>query len=188
MKNIFLFITVTLLISCCSKKEDLPQNPVDQLPPPTQIGANTAGGLVNGQVFLPKGNSFGGPILSCFYQQDIDGYHLGLSIINKSTQENKSINISLNPNFLTQNTTYLLGKITDNGSSYTSNFGEYIVTSNIANAILYSTNEILVGEIKINKLNTAQRIIAGTFWYDAINPQGEVVKVRDGRFDMRYVN
>ena len=26
------------------------------------------------------------------------------------------------------------------------------------------------------------------YWYDAINSDGEKVEVRDGRFDMRYVN
>ena len=40
----------------------------------------------------------------------------------------------------------------------------------------------------ITKLNIQQRIVSGTFWYDAINSDGEKVEVRDGRFDMRYVN
>ncbi len=45
----------------------------------------------------------------------------------------------------------------------------------------------LNGELKITKLNTQQRIISGTFWFDAIL-SGEKIEIREGRFDMRYVN
>ena len=189
MKNIVTIIIVAVLISCCSKKEDLPQNPVDQLPPLTQTGANTAGCLVNGQVFLPKGNSFGGPILSCFYQQDSGGYHLGLGISNKTNGLLKSIIISLNPDQLNENVIYnLTSKTYDINNDFISNFSSYTIYSNSTTDNSFETKSTLNGEIKIDKLNTTQRIISGTFWYDVINPQGEVVKIRDGRFDMRYVN
>jgi hypothetical protein len=66
MKNLlFLFATLLTLFSC-SKDDNKSQKPIDQLPPATQVGANTAGCLVNGEAFLPKGTSLGGPILSCF--------------------------------------------------------------------------------------------------------------------------
>ena len=188
MKNILLLLITTTFLACCSKDQPPTQlNPIDQLPPATQTGANTAGCLVNGQAFLPKGNSFGGPILSCFYQQDADGYHLGLSITNKSSLENKSINISLNPQQLTEGSTYMLVLRTNNGSSYTSNFGEYIITNNINSGFQYRTTNTITGEIKITKLNASQKIISGTFWYDSIL-SNDIIKVRDGRFDMRYVN
>ncbi|MFN3908227.1 MAG: hypothetical protein ACK4JX_04270 [Flavobacterium sp.] len=68
MKHLFLLL-LTLSLSCCSKDDDQPKNPVDQLPPATQVGANKVGCLVNGEVFLPKGsNPFGPPLITCFYQ------------------------------------------------------------------------------------------------------------------------
>ena len=186
MKKLILILLATLSLSCCDKNDD--KTPIEQLPLATTTGANTAGCLVNGKAFLPKGSSQFGPTLSCFYQQDQDGYHLGLSIVEKGSNENKSITISTNPNQLVENTTYNLVAKTNNGSSYNSNFGQFWITSNINSSIQYYTTNSLTGELKITKLDTQQKIISGTFWYDAINNNGEKVEIREGRFDMRYVN
>lgn len=32
----------------------------------------------------------------------------------------------------------------------------------------------------------SKSIIAGTFWFDAINDKGEKVQIREGRFDWQY--
>ncbi len=48
-------LLITALFAC--KKDDDDQTPIEQLPPATQVGANTAGCLVNGVAFLPKGNN-----------------------------------------------------------------------------------------------------------------------------------
>ena len=186
MKKLILLLTTIFAVSCCSKDDD--RTPIEQLPVATQVGANTAGCLVNGQVFLPKGSSQFGPILSCFYQQDSDGYHFGLAITEKRTNENKSVNISLNPRELFENTTYSFGIRTNNGTNYNSNFGRFIITSNITSAIQYVTTNTYIGELKITKLDTQKKIISGTFWYDAVNSDGIKVEIREGRFDMRYVN
>jgi hypothetical protein len=185
MKNLILILFITFSLICCNKDED--KSPIEQLPPVTTTGANTAGCLVNGVAFLPKGSSQFGPTLSCFYQQLQDGYHLGLSIVEKSSTENKSINISLNPQQLNENVTYVLGLRTNNTTNYNSNFGEYIITNNINAGKEYRTNDSNRGEIKITKLNTQLRVISGTFWYDAFLA-GEKIEVREGRFDMHYIN
>ena len=185
MKNLILILLTALTLSCCDKDDDKSS---DQLPPATTAGANTAGCLVNGQVFLPKGSSQFGPILSCFYQYDQGGYHLGLGIADKRNGNIKAVNISLNPNPLTENTTYHLVAIVNGSANYNSNFGEYTIYSNTTNDNKFTTTNIYIGELKITKLDTQQKIISGTFWYDAINNNGEKVEIRDGRFDMRYVN
>jgi hypothetical protein len=185
MKNLILILLTTFALSCCDKDDD--KTPIEQLPSATTTGANTAGCLVNGRVFLRKGNNQFGPTLSCFYQQDKDGYHFGLSIVEKSSSEVKSANISLNPNELAENSTYTLGLRTNNGTSYNSNFGEYIMYNNVDSGKEFRTSGSNTGEIKITKLDVQQRIISGTFWYKAIL-SGEIIEVREGRFDMRYVN
>jgi hypothetical protein len=186
MKKLILILLATFTLSCCNKDED--KTPIEQLPPATTTGANTAGCLVNGQAFLPKGSSQFGPTLSCFYQQLQDGYHLGLGIADKSNGNIKAVNISLNPNELNENTTYHLVAIVNGSANYNSNFGEYTIYSNITNDIKFTTTNTYFGELKITKLNIQQRIVSGTFWYDAINTQGDIVKIREGRFDMHYVN
>ena len=62
--TLYLLISVLLSASHCKKDK----TPEDQLPPETQTGAGTFGCLVNGNVFIPKGSPFSGPILSCAYQ------------------------------------------------------------------------------------------------------------------------
>ena len=187
MKNLILIFLATLTLSCCDKDDD--KTPLEQLPPATTTGANTAGCLVNGQAFLPKGRSQFGPILSCFYQRDQDGYHLGLSITEKGSNENKSVGIATNSEQLVENITYnLVARTSDVNNNYISNFGQFIINSNIYSSNQFYTTNLLTGELKITKLNTQLKIISGTFWYDAINSDGEKVEIREGRFDMRYVN
>jgi hypothetical protein len=187
MKKLILLLTTIFVVSCCSKDDD--RTPIEQLPVATQVGANTAACLVNGQVFLPKGSSQFGPILSCFYQQDQDGYHFGLAITEKGTNENKSVGIATNSNPLAENITYeLVERKSDINNKYNSNFGQFIINSNITSSNQFYTTNINIGELKITKLDTQKKIISGTFWYDAVNAAGKKVEVREGRFDMRYVN
>ena len=183
MKNLILILLTALTLSCCDKDDNKSS---DQLPPATTTGANTAGCHVNGQVFLPKGSSQFGPILSCFYQQDQDGYHFGLNFRERTSNQSKSVNISLNPTQLLEGNTYSLGKIINGSSNYISNFAEFIINSNVATSNRYNTTNTNIGELKITRLDIQQKIISGTFWYDAINPQGEIIKIREGRFDWRY--
>ena len=64
-KNIILLLLTTFTLSCCNKDNDKPKTEIDQLPPITKIGANTAGCIINGKVLIPKNGaqSFGGPAL-----------------------------------------------------------------------------------------------------------------------------
>jgi len=186
-KNLILLLLIIFTLTCCDKDDD--KTAIEQLPPATTIGANKAGCLVNGQVFLPKGSSQFGTILSCFYQQDQGGYHFGLSIVEKSSNQNKIVILSLNPNAIVENTTYyLVAKVFDSNNDNQSNFGEFWITSNTNSAVLFRTKNSLPGELKITKFDTQQKIISGTFWYDSFDVNGEKVEVREGRFDMRYIN
>ena len=48
------------------------------------------------------------------------------------------------------------------------------------------TNLIKTGELKITRIDLQNSIISGTFWFDAINEAGEIVEIREGRFDWNY--
>ena len=65
-----LLLAALLGLSQCRKNNP---NPVDQPPPATQTGANTFGGLVNGQAWTPQGNE-GSSNYSVSYDPT---YHLG---------------------------------------------------------------------------------------------------------------
>ncbi|MBW4360231.1 DUF6252 family protein [Flavobacterium taihuense] len=173
-KLFFLFATITLLISC-NKDDDKPMNPIDQLPPATQIGANTAGCLVNGEALLPKGT---GIILNCFYQ---DGLNFGLSITENKNNIQKSIGIASLNQKLEVGQTYQLTEYKSN-----TKYGSYIIYYSDFSEDKYLTTLLVNGELKITNHNFDKAIISGTFWFDAINSEGKAVKIREGRFDMEY--
>ena len=57
--NLLMLLCSVMLCSSQCKKTNT-TDPIDQLPPATQIGANTFGCLVNGKVYVPKGYSGNG--------------------------------------------------------------------------------------------------------------------------------
>ena len=178
----FLLLGISLILLCSSCKKNKPVNPIDQLPPETQTGANTFGCLVDGKVFLPKGDPFGGPIKKAQYQFVNGKQGFGISGSLSDGNESKLVGIigdSITITMGTFNLTSLnLGKFRG-GYSY--------MNLTMASPMQYETNEINRGELRITKFDTVNQIVSGTFWFDAKNSSGLIVQVREGRFDLPYV-
>ncbi len=176
---LLLLVSASLITPACKKNKPA----INQLPPETQTGASTFGCLVDGKVFKPKGDPFGGPILSCAYQYVNGGYYLQLFAKRDESATVPTVNsVSIGTDSLMieegkvyRLTTERKGTTIGQYSSYTNN-----------GFIRYFTNDLLQGEIFIKKFDQINRIISGTFWFDAVNPNGEKVEVREGRFDMNY--
>ncbi len=170
-----------MLFNCHrSSSDDDTTIPVDQLPATTQTGANTAGCLVNGKVLLPRGQKpQNGPVLAAFYQFIDGGYHFGLGI--EDYTNSKTVAIGSHNITLEQGKTYSLAENLNDDSAVNmyANYWDYKTT-------FYSTSDIVTGEIKITRLDTSKFIISGTFWFDAVNANGEKIEVREGRFDLHY--
>ncbi|SDB62919.1 hypothetical protein SAMN03097699_2788 [Flavobacteriaceae bacterium MAR_2010_188] len=178
MKNLLIIIMLISILGCSNNDDDA------SLPEATQTGENTAGCLVDGEILVPKGSSLGGPRLRAFYQRDENGFHFGLIIANNSIEPQEYVNIIMNDTLVEGESYNLISQVLDK-NGYTSNFGEYIVGLRPD----YITTDTQVGQVTITKLDTQRKIISGTFWFDAIHFENkDVVEVRDGRFDMRYVN
>lgn len=176
MKNLLILFVTLFILTSCDKDNDKTKKPIDQLPPATQIGANTAGCLVDGEAFLPKGNLQNN--LVCNY---IDGKDFNISIGEKVNDKIRSLNV------ISYNNNLIVGEIyqlKEYGAS--SKFGEFIIYNQDFSKIEYRTNSSIIGELKITYHNFDKAILSGTFWFDAINSEGKVVKVREGRFDMEY--
>ena len=60
--------------------------------------------------------------------------------------------------------------------------GQYSINTQIE----YSTNLEYIGEFEIVYHDQSERILAGRFWYDAINSENESKEIRNGEFDMKY--
>ena len=172
-----LFISISLFFGC---KKNKPA--INQLPPETQTGAGTFGCLVNGGVFKPKGSPFGGSIKSCAYQRINDGYYFQLSAKN-SGDILTSVSIHTDSLPIEENKIYILENFFEKQTAS----GRYFISNNSNMTFTeYLTTSSITGELKITKFDETQRIVSGTFWFDAVNDKGEKVQVREGRFDMNY--
>jgi hypothetical protein len=54
MKTTFFALLLVILTSCSKQDDPIPPDPLAKLPPITQVGANTFGCVINGQVFYPR--------------------------------------------------------------------------------------------------------------------------------------
>nr|WP_317164260.1 DUF6252 family protein [Flavobacterium sp. xlx-214] len=52
----------------------------------------------------------------------------------------------------------------------------------------YNTNEQQTGEVKITKFDEVNGILSGTFWFNVKRPDGTIVEIREGRFDVKYAS
>lgn len=179
-----LAICFTLSGMQCEKDPNIPE--IDKLPPATQIGADTFGCLVDGNAFLPKGTLFSPPLKQAYYQYVNGAYHFSIGITNKINNNDNLKDIHLSAHELTlEEKTYKFGLVNTPGIFG----GSYKVYHLYDNGTIdeYSTDPILQGEISITNFDPVNYIISGTFWFDAINKDGKMVEVREGRFDMHYV-
>jgi hypothetical protein len=173
---------ITLTASECKKHKT--GNPVDQLPPETQIGANTFGCLINGKVFLPKGPSLS-PILQCAYQHLNTDYSKGfffqLSASHKfSTNDLSGIGIYTDSLPIIEET-FNLGDDHKGGA-----YGLYLRYNGAGNINLYS-KATLGGQLTITKFDEVTQIVSGRFWFNVVDSTtADTIHVTNGRFDMQF--
>ena len=183
MKNFCFVLLLAFTGVCCScnndDDSDLP--PIEQLPPQTTVGANTAGCLVNGEVLIPKGNA-NQSTLRCQYAKRGDEYTFVLYINNKESNPSQSVRLLYSQDYpLIENKAIPLTIPNVKQSSW----GDFFIAAGLIDT--FSTNEEYKGQLLILALDETRRIISGTFSFTAINDQGETVEITDGRFDMRYI-
>ncbi|TMM28584.1 hypothetical protein FDT66_13335 [Polaribacter aestuariivivens] len=179
MKKILLLIGIVFSIHSCSEKNETELTPLEQLPKATKVGANTAGCLVNGEAFLPKGFFPSGNLICYFINQE----NFSLDIANKDNSNINSVFIAVENLNLTINKVINLNTVR---SFNDSKFAEYTIFRDNGNDEKYTTTPQITGELIITHHDYNNAIISGTFWFDAINNIGEKVEVREGRFDMKY--
>jgi hypothetical protein len=178
MKKLILLTLIALTLASCKKKET-PKKPIDQLPPLTHVGANTAGCLINGKAFVPTNHLM--PLSCNYYMQQ----YFGLSMLHRINNITNSVRIKVNAN-LQVGSTYRL-TVEDYISGQDGNWASHKKDSEPApSANHYGTNDTNYGELTITHHDYDHATISGTFWFDAVNSEGEVVHVTDGRFDCEY--
>ncbi len=177
---IALAIYTLLASSQCKKSRYEPDNPYG-LPPATQDGKNTFGFLLNGEPWVPSGNS--GPAnLTIDFDEGINNGIMGIVAYRTKSAADKTqfiLGIQDSLRFKTDPFTLPIYKKSIGALSYS--------TKNECHLNHYDTTIYETGKINITKLDRNNRIVAGTFegvLYKAIC--GDTVKITAGRFDMKY--
>lgn len=178
MKNkiiILCLLQVLSFTSCDSDDDNNSQNPNDQLPPATMTGENTFGALIDGKPFIPGFVVFP---TQCNYQL-INGERFFFVTGRYEEQENFnliSLSLYTNAKTLEVGQTYQLFDRSEGNVS-----GSYGY-----NGDFFDTTSQNSGELTITRLDLNAQIIAGTFFYDIIDGNGDLRQIRDGRFDMQF--
>ena len=173
MKNSRLIFVFLILFGCiifaCKKK----------MPLETQSGENTFGCYVNEKLIVPKRNGLNPPVLRAYYSQQNGKPSFNLYASMKEKETLHSIAIKTDSFFLAVGT-YEISTL--NTSRVT---GEYRFSEPTTMGTIYNSTSLNKGELVIKHYDSGKRIVSGTFWFDAINNNGQKVEVREGRFDVK---
>ncbi len=182
---LFPFLLFISLTASKCKKDKTPINAVDQLPPETQTGANTFGCLVDGKVFLPKGIGLN-PRLTCYYQYIYYPSPSGF-VFQVSASDNSKPSSPINVNIGIDSISIENGKIYQLQTQGIKGIGRgnfrKFTNNSLDDFYTYSPTS---GELLIKKFDEINQIASGTFWFNAVNVNGDTVHVTDGRFDMQF--
>jgi hypothetical protein len=180
MKKLFFLLTAITLLTSCDKDGQIFAGK-DQLPSETQTGANTVGCLVNGKVFLPHDEGLNSGV-NCFYQLINGEYYFNITCADFRGTTPVGFSVQTRKINLQVGQTYILNRNSVDYGDFSGGGGNYDIGANNR----YFTNELKIGELKITRIDVSKSIVSGTFWFDAINSAGEVVQIREGRFDWNY--
>jgi hypothetical protein len=180
LKNIlFVFVAIALMAASCKKEVE----EIDLLPPATQSGKNTFGCLVDGKAFLPKGRAFNPLPHQGFDLEVPTGDRWLCKIFGLRDVSEGLFRVMVHTDSL----------LLEEGKAYSLSSGKGKVTGIYVHykgftANSYSTDGAAhTGQLHVTRFDREARIISGTFWYDAVNSEGVVVKIREGRFDFKYI-
>jgi hypothetical protein len=163
-----LFLVALLGCNVFSKSTE----PVEQLPPATQEGKNTFGCLVNGVVWLPKGNN-----------------------------GSSKLDLSYDPNFLFGTLNLYAYRLDDKTDQWIALFSDSLKSTGIypftnpsrqSGFFIDAGCEYLndpdvthTGSLTITRFDLSQSIISGTFEFTVTKANCPIIEVTHGRFDMR---
>jgi len=177
MKNLVIICIASLILNISCTKKDVEHT--TSLPAATQSGANTFGAMVNGVLFTP--NEYTGSFsqsLYAYYNPTPAVGDTDFLILNASDLVGSGGSFRIHAmSLIAQGQTYPLQTSASNPISIT-----YVA----GNQVMSSVKAPLTGQLTITKLDFQNRIISGTFYFDAINSNGDKVSVTDGRFDVKF--
>lgn len=186
MKNAILAFVVCsmLLLVGCEVWQDI--KPGDNLPAKTKEGKNTFGCLINKKLFLPETTLFGNvsPLNCYYYPSATDRFRAG-SLFIQGIDARYSLPIAGDV-AIQKMDVFKTGKYPLQSQSCSTNY--QCDQTFYYNSDEYTTYSAHSGELNLTRLDTINKIVSGTFEFNATNPEGKTVRVTAGRFDVKYKN
>lgn len=179
VKIVPLFLILFLFCSC--DKDGNLINKKDKLPPITNTGINSVGCLIDGKVFLPHQSGINASV-NCFYQIEEGEHYFTMNFADDRKGKSEMVVVMLRKVDVKEGEVYQLNKTFTIAPELNGALGVY----RSGEGLTFYTNETVFGELKITRLDISKSIIAGTFWFDAVNDKGVKVQIREGRFDWNY--
>lgn len=176
--TLLLFSIVFIAAKCRKKSNNNTQPKTEQLPPATQEGKNTCGFLVNGKVWLPKGND-GRPNLDGWYDPGYANGTFNIHGYRYDSNEGTSFTyFGIGISNCSQPGLYVLNKTSERVAQY----GDYN-----KNCTYYPSDTIPMTNsyINVTKLDLINGIVSGTFQYTLAKPGCDTIRITQGRFDFK---
>jgi len=174
-----MLLAVLLALTQCQSREPALIRPEGQLPPITQIGANTFGCLVNGRPWTPQGYD-GTSNYAVSYDSGLNNGLFELQTYRYPDNSSNFQNIYLDVLSNCRVGTYSFQNPKKAGVLYQDR-KMACYWRNVDSATTYCR-----GSLTITRLDLTNGIIAGTFAFTLYKPGGcDSVRVTQGRFDKR---
>ena len=178
MRHFLLLLTsLFLLATACTKEDDGPADPLDELPPATQVGANTFGCLINGEPWYNRGGSFNRPDLKAGYAETLFGPHLSITAYahNPSIADRKDRLLILYRNPTVSN----FGADERWTEPFEFTYDDYV---------FYRLDTLSPVRLSLTRFDLQAQIASGTFEFTAINDElMDTLVVTEGRFDVEFI-
>jgi hypothetical protein len=178
MKKYLIWLVLLIALVACKRDKEQP-NPDPDLPPATQIGANTFGCYINGQPWTPKGNIGLG---TNFYVSYDPNYLEGtLDIRVDRVIENNDV----------EGITIFSGKCKGVGTYYfekESNQSLIFIQRKSNVFTTYNGKDLdtsMLGKLIITKFDLQAGIISGTFHFKLEKQGYPTIEATEGRFDKK---
>ena len=161
---------MALAVNGCKKSKDPePDNPYG-LPNATQEGKNIFACRVNGENWIAEKK----------FSYSIEVVWKDTFMVIRGIKTSDMYMIILNNEHITKNKTYSLDDTLKCYADFSS------TESNCFNSDGSRSAKSYEGELTLTKVDTVNRILSGTFWFNILTDYCDTMKVTDGRFDIRY--
>ncbi|BDD05841.1 hypothetical protein [Aureibacter tunicatorum] len=183
MRRTLIYLSIIFLFTSCFQEDDFPS--------PTQEGANTFGCYINGEQFKTKGNVTV-RAASAYLTNTGNLKYISIGGDRAHDETPQSVNLSVYyDNLMAGEREFDLkrsynGDVTEDGSIVYYKLDSAWASYKIAGTYEFYSNTDYTGKLHISRFDPDNMIISGIFYFDAINSEGEVVKITDGRFDFTY--